>query len=452
MSGLTSPPFIASLALLLLNDLVLKTAFHNAVTGKLSDIAGLIVFPLFWSALAPRRRLEIVIGTGVLFIWWKSSLSQPVIELWNSIAPLTIGRTVDYTDLLALVVLPFVYFHRPMPNERRPRWLAPASAALCVVAFGATSRAPRLIPVPDTSYTFPQSRVELLQRIYDLRLSYLDVGRPPKPSPEGPDSIDIIVPPTDSAQAAGGWRPSIEIEVRDVDGGSALRMLSARTHGEVPPRDEMRRRFEEGFVEPLRTGTPNEKFYRWPMSPNGKARFRPRIIAPSSLTEARDTVTISLARPAHVAIIELTPHDQWHLIYPAVPDDERELPAGTHELTTRCAREPRRTDTIPPGNLVGVCEIAHPVTTTALQAADPVVDVTGCALDAPVFPRQPVNSSGTLLLIAADAPLRREAIEPLVRGYCGLALTYAYEHSHAARLVKAARGKRWEAEERLLRR
>lgn len=37
---LTSPAFVVSLLLLLVNDFVFKTQFHNHVTAKLSDFAG----------------------------------------------------------------------------------------------------------------------------------------------------------------------------------------------------------------------------------------------------------------------------------------------------------------------------------------------------------------------------------------------------------------------------
>jgi hypothetical protein len=39
LEELPSPAFIASLALLVLNDFVLKPVFHNALTGKLSCAA-----------------------------------------------------------------------------------------------------------------------------------------------------------------------------------------------------------------------------------------------------------------------------------------------------------------------------------------------------------------------------------------------------------------------------
>jgi hypothetical protein len=49
--ALLRPISLAALALLLLNDHVLKHALPGPVTGKLSDIAGVILLPIFlWSA------------------------------------------------------------------------------------------------------------------------------------------------------------------------------------------------------------------------------------------------------------------------------------------------------------------------------------------------------------------------------------------------------------------
>jgi len=46
------PVAITSLALLVLNDRVLKERYGNAITGKLSDVAGIIFFPLLLISLA----------------------------------------------------------------------------------------------------------------------------------------------------------------------------------------------------------------------------------------------------------------------------------------------------------------------------------------------------------------------------------------------------------------
>ena len=46
----TSYGFNITLAILLLNDFILKDLYGNWLTGKLSDFAGLFVFSLFFSA------------------------------------------------------------------------------------------------------------------------------------------------------------------------------------------------------------------------------------------------------------------------------------------------------------------------------------------------------------------------------------------------------------------
>ena len=50
--GLLHPGPVIAIALLVLNDHVLKAAFPGFITGKLSDVAGLAFFPLFLQALA----------------------------------------------------------------------------------------------------------------------------------------------------------------------------------------------------------------------------------------------------------------------------------------------------------------------------------------------------------------------------------------------------------------
>ena len=77
---LVSPGFLVALSVLLLNDFVLKLQFNNVFTGKLSDFAGLFILPLFWTALFPRLKFSIYVLTAIVFIFWKSVYSQPVIE------------------------------------------------------------------------------------------------------------------------------------------------------------------------------------------------------------------------------------------------------------------------------------------------------------------------------------------------------------------------------------
>lgn len=104
--------FIVALALLVLNDFWLKNTYHNALTGKLSDVAGLTVFALFLLTFLEKKRIHVFVGVVVFFAWWKSPFSQGAIDLWNRFPFFDMQRTVDYGDLLCLLVLiPLWYFH-----------------------------------------------------------------------------------------------------------------------------------------------------------------------------------------------------------------------------------------------------------------------------------------------------------------------------------------------------
>jgi hypothetical protein len=112
---LASPLPLAAVALLALNDHLLKQAWPGALTGKLSDVAGCFVLPLFLSALLAvvtawplRRRLALGAAATVLF-FAAIKLSQPAADAAARALDLAWplragpGRIVaDPTDLLAL--------------------------------------------------------------------------------------------------------------------------------------------------------------------------------------------------------------------------------------------------------------------------------------------------------------------------------------------------------------
>ena len=100
-----------SVVLLLVNDFYLKYEYHNYLTGKLSDFVGLFAFPYFVSLLFKSKVKTIYILTGILFIFWKSSSSQFTINFVNNIG-IGINRVVDYSDLIALLILPLSYRYR----------------------------------------------------------------------------------------------------------------------------------------------------------------------------------------------------------------------------------------------------------------------------------------------------------------------------------------------------
>jgi hypothetical protein len=147
---LASPGFVTAVALLVVNDWILKATLGNWWTGKLSDFAGLYAFPLFWSAFLPRRQRMIFALTVVAFVVWKSPLSGPPIAAWNALGLWPVSRVVDYTDWIALAaLLPSYRSALGRPGSVRRRWVivvrraaAAGMAAVAAIAFMATSTSP----------------------------------------------------------------------------------------------------------------------------------------------------------------------------------------------------------------------------------------------------------------------------------------------------------------------
>ncbi len=99
-------PFLAAVSLLIVNDLYLKAAYSNWITGKLSDFSGIFFVSLLLLSAFPRTvyRTAGLIALG--FALWKSPLSQPLIDFFRSLGIARIGRVVDYSDLVALMLIP----------------------------------------------------------------------------------------------------------------------------------------------------------------------------------------------------------------------------------------------------------------------------------------------------------------------------------------------------------
>ncbi|MGZ8551325.1 MAG: hypothetical protein ACXWV2_11710 [Chitinophagaceae bacterium] len=111
---LLHPLFLLSLAILLLNDLFFKYEFHNWFTGKISDVTGLFTFSVFFIAIFPSYKKVVIVLIAIIFCWWKSSLSTPSVNFFNYQLNILFHRVVDYTDLFALLVLPFCLYLKPI--------------------------------------------------------------------------------------------------------------------------------------------------------------------------------------------------------------------------------------------------------------------------------------------------------------------------------------------------
>lgn len=109
-SALLSPRWLAAVAALAINDHVIKDVAPGVVSGKLSDLAGMIVAPaLLACVLAVRTRgglLACHVAVGVVFASLKISATAAGWWPWRVV--------VDPTDLIAVPVLVLAW-----------RWLSP---------------------------------------------------------------------------------------------------------------------------------------------------------------------------------------------------------------------------------------------------------------------------------------------------------------------------------------
>lgn len=136
--------FVISVVLLLLNDFYFKYYFHNSITGKLSDFSGLFAFPFFISVFLNKKIKQVYIAVALLFIYWKSEYSQGLIVVFHQLN-FNIDRVVDYTDLIALTIMPLSYKYRLLQlKEKTNSKLLFPKIAVCFTAcfsFMATSKA-----------------------------------------------------------------------------------------------------------------------------------------------------------------------------------------------------------------------------------------------------------------------------------------------------------------------
>ncbi|NRQ37483.1 hypothetical protein HII36_37475 [Nonomuraea sp. NN258] len=142
---LCHPASVVAVIVLLLNDHLLKQAWPGFVTGKLSDVAGLVVAPPLLALLLLRRAdLFATVLTGVLFTLMKTTAAGAEIasQAWSALAgPSRV--LADPTDLIALPALALAWWIRRRTlsgSSTRLRLLV--TMPLAVLAVTATSGAP----------------------------------------------------------------------------------------------------------------------------------------------------------------------------------------------------------------------------------------------------------------------------------------------------------------------
>lgn len=148
--------FLLGLFLLILNDHLLKAVYGNWFTGKLSDVAGLLILPMFLKYLFPISTKKSILFTIVFFIFWKSPFSQFFIDSFNSLGLYNMGRVVDYTDFIAFLILPFSSyvldniekFEMKLPTISIQKMATQSILLLTFLTFCATSKDEDFVPDP----------------------------------------------------------------------------------------------------------------------------------------------------------------------------------------------------------------------------------------------------------------------------------------------------------------
>ncbi|WBB72813.1 hypothetical protein O7602_24420 [Micromonospora sp. WMMD1128] len=115
LAWLGQPVTVLALVVLVLNDHVLKAARPGPVTGKLSDVAGLVLAPPLVAALVtlvvPRLRVGVAaavalgsVGVGFALVKTSGYAATTASQLWTAVSGPSLVRA-DRTDLLALPAL-----------------------------------------------------------------------------------------------------------------------------------------------------------------------------------------------------------------------------------------------------------------------------------------------------------------------------------------------------------
>ncbi|MCX5069259.1 hypothetical protein OOJ91_25775 [Micromonospora lupini] len=155
LSWLCHPATLLALVVLVANDHVLKAAFPGLVTGKLSDVAGLVLAPplvaVLLTLLAPRLPARVaalagLVAVGAGFAVVKSSgyAAELASSAWTVLAGPSLVRA-DWTDLLTLPALGLAWWSwtraRSRPVRHRTARLVRLLVVLppAVLAVAATS-------------------------------------------------------------------------------------------------------------------------------------------------------------------------------------------------------------------------------------------------------------------------------------------------------------------------
>jgi hypothetical protein len=133
---------VGAVAVLVLNDHVFKAVVPGWWTGKLSDLAGLVVVPALLALLMPARSAFVVTAAGFVAVKVTAVGAEVATQAWTAVAGPSLVLA-DPSDLVALPALGLSWWvwrrtaRSPLPARRRLLVAAPL-ALLAVVGSAAT--------------------------------------------------------------------------------------------------------------------------------------------------------------------------------------------------------------------------------------------------------------------------------------------------------------------------
>ena len=252
----------------------MKYEFSNFLTGKISDIAGLFLFPYFLSSFRIKWTKTIYIGTATLFLFWKSPFSQEVINFAQTIG-IGFNRVIDYTDFFALFILPFSfrYFKKQLTTEQKiEKYLTIPLGVISLLAIWAT--------------TLPREKVDLnltVNKEYELEIGKAELFNLIQPGHGYSDTLEKNL--SDSLFylyfdiSKGGIDVTAVASITAIDSKITRVNLVKIEHGYITGSlfsgvdkddiedfksisvEEFESRFKYGFIKPIENGTLKYIYY-----------------------------------------------------------------------------------------------------------------------------------------------------------------------------------------------
>ncbi len=249
-----SPGFLLGLAILAGNDFFWKSLYHNWLTGKLSDFAGLWSISLFTIAIVRMPPRFVILSWGIVFLLWKSSYSQPLIDFWNQAGLPTVERIADPTDYIAITTLPLALIYarkRQALASLELAWLRRGAIittiGLSLFFFTATSFVGDHVCCGE-KYQFNISKSEFLSRL--RKTTAQDISHVEKLSNEDGDWYSFYL-----KEDYCGRKVNVNIRIKEQANTTHVSVAYILYNCKQENDSFVRQRFEKEIIEPIKAAT-----------------------------------------------------------------------------------------------------------------------------------------------------------------------------------------------------